>query len=80
MFRVNYLPPEQMPAHQRDFPHRPQLEELPIAPGAADSRGLGLLVAWYLVSMIGGIILLGYLTASPAPNTSTAAIGATLSR
>ena len=77
MFRVNYLPPEQMPAHQRDFPHRPQLEEFP---DAADSRGLGFLVAWYLVSMIGGIILLGYLTASPAPNTSTAAIGATLSR
>jgi hypothetical protein len=77
MFRVNYLPPEQMPAHQRDFPHRLQLEELP---DAADSRGLGFLVAWYLVAMIGGIILLGYLTASPAPNTNTAAIGATLSR
>ena len=77
MFRVNYLPPEQMPAHQRDFPHRPQLDELP---GPADSRGLGLLVAWYLVAMIGGIILLGYLTAPVASNTSTAAIGATLSR
>ena len=75
MFRVNYLPPEQMPAHQRDFPHRPQLEEFP---GAADSRSLGILVAWYLAAMIGGIILLGYLTA-PVPR-STSAIGATLSR
>ena len=77
MFRVNYLPPEQMPAHQRDFPHRPQLDELP---GAVESRGLGLLVACYLVAMIGGIILLGYLAVPVAPNTSTAAIGVTLSR
>ena len=75
MFPVNYLPPEQMPAHQRDFPRKPQLEE---TPGAAESRGLGLLVAGYLVAMIGGVILLGYLTA-PVPR-STAAIGATLSR
>ena len=74
MYRVNYLPPEQMPSHQRDFPRDGQ------AISTADgSRMLGLMVAWYLVAMLGGILLLGYLTTS-APNTSIATTAATLKK
>jgi hypothetical protein len=58
-----------MPPHQRDFPRREQLDELP---GADGSRALALMVAWYLVAMFAGILLLGRLTA-PRPNTNTAA-------
>ena len=77
MFRINYLRPEQMPPHQRDFPRREHFEELP---GAAGSRGLALMVAWYLVAMFAGILLLGYLTASERPSTTTAAAGAALTK
>jgi hypothetical protein len=70
MFRINYLRPEQMPSHQRDFPRRDQLPEVP---GAAGSRALALMVAWYLVAMFAGILLLGYLTVSERPSTATAA-------
>ena len=28
MFRINYLPPEQMPSHQRDFPRESQRVEI----------------------------------------------------
>jgi hypothetical protein len=77
MFRINYLRPEQMPPHQRDFPHREQLEELP---GAAGSPALALMVALYLVAMFAGILLLGYLTASESPRATSAAAGATLTK
>ncbi len=74
MFRVNYLRPEQMPPHQRDFPRRDQLPELP---GAAGSRALVLMVALYLVAMFAGVLVLRYLTASERPSTINAAAGAT---
>jgi hypothetical protein len=77
MFRINYLRPEQMPPHQRDFPRREQLEELP---GTAGSPALALMVAGYLVAMFAGILLLGYLTASELPSTTTAAVGAALAK
>jgi len=77
MFRINYMRPEQMPPHQRDFPRREQIEELP---GAAGSRGLAMMVAWYLVAMFAGILLLGYLTAPQRPSTATAAAGTALAR
>ena len=73
MYRINYLPPEQMPAHQRDFPREGQ------AISTADgSRMLGLMVAWYLVAMLGGILLL-FLT-TPAPKTSIATTAVTLKK
>jgi hypothetical protein len=77
MLRVNYLHPKQMPPHQRHFPRRPQLDELP---RASSLRGLALMVAWYLVAMFAGILLLGYLTAPLAPNTTTATRGVTLNK
>ena len=76
MFRINYLPTERMPLHQGDFARREQLEELP---GSDGSRALALMVAWYLVAMFAGILLLGHLTA-PRPNTSTAATSGALSK
>jgi hypothetical protein len=76
MLRINYMRPEQMPPHQRDFPRRERSE----LPGAAGSRGLAMMVAWYLVAMFAGILLLGYLTASEPPSTTTAAMGATLTK
>jgi hypothetical protein len=76
MLRINYMRPEQMPPHQRDFPRRQQSE----LSGAAGSRGLALMVAWYLVAMFAGILLLGYLTASERPRTTTAAAGSALAK
>ena len=77
MFRINYLRPEQMPPHQRDFPPRQQPEELP---GAAGSSALALMIAGYLVAMFAGILLLGYLTASEPPRTFSAATAAALTK
>jgi hypothetical protein len=77
MFRINYLRPEQMPPHQRDFPRREQLGELP---GAAGSRTLALMVAWYLVAMFAGILLLGHLIASEPRRTTSIAAGTALAR
>jgi hypothetical protein len=45
-----------MPPHQRAFPRREQSE----LPGVAGSRALAVMVAWYLVAMFAGILLLGY--------------------
>jgi hypothetical protein len=69
MLRVNYVRPEQMPSHQRDFPRR----EEPELPSAGGSGGLGPMVACYLIAMFAGILLLGYLTAPRLPNTSAIA-------
>jgi hypothetical protein len=69
MLRVNYVRPEQMPSHQRDFPRR----EEPELPSAVDSGGLGLMVACYLIAMFIGILLLGCLTAPRPPDTASAA-------
>jgi hypothetical protein len=76
MLRINLMRPEQMPPHQRDLSRRQQSE----LSGAAGSRGLALMVAWYLVAMLAGILLLGYLTASERPSTTTAATGIALAR
>jgi hypothetical protein len=67
----NYLRPEQMPPHQRDFPRRDQLPEVP---GAAGSRALAMMVALFLVAAFAGVLSLRYLA---APSTATAAVGAT---
>ena len=71
MLPVNYLPPEQMPSHQRDFPYRDDARE---ALGTSNSGGLLLLVLLYLLAMFVGILLLGALTPTSV-NTNTAAIG-----
>jgi hypothetical protein len=71
MYRINHLPPEQMPSHQRDFPHRDDARE---ALGTSNSGGLLLLVLLYLLAMFVGILLLGALTPTSL-NTNTAAIG-----
>jgi hypothetical protein len=78
MLRVNYRPSRaDAPTHQRDFPRREQLYEVP---GATGSRNLALMVAGYLVAMFGGIVLLGYLTAPTLPGTTTAAASSTLKK
>ena len=69
MLRVHYRDPESLPAHQRDFPPRQAPKQLPSAEG---SNGLALMVAWYLVALIVGIVLLGHLTATTMPNAATA--------
>ena len=69
MFRVNYVRPEQMPSHQRDFPRR----EEPELPAISGSAGLCLMVACYLIAMFAGVLLLGYLTASRPPDTAATA-------
>jgi hypothetical protein len=67
MLRVNYLPPEQMPTHQRDFPRNDQVVEMPRTDG---SHQLALLVIMYLLALLGGIVLLGQFTATPSPSMS----------
>jgi hypothetical protein len=67
MFPVNYLPPEQMPSHQRDFPRTNE-----IARRADGSQELGLLVILYLVAMLGGIVLLGLFTTTTGPSMTSA--------
>ena len=67
MFRVNYHPPEALPSHQRDFPARPSGE----IPGAEGSHQLAFMVAFYVVAVIAGIVLLGQLA---IPNTTTAEV------
>ena len=64
MFRINYLPPERMPSHQRDFPPGERPAE-PRALGA--SRQLWLMVTGYLLALLVGILLLGALTPTSPP-------------
>ena len=59
VYRINHLPPEQTPSHQRDFPRRDDARE---AKGASNSGELLLLVLLYLLAMFVGILLLGALT------------------
>jgi hypothetical protein len=77
MFRVNYLRPEQMPPHQRDFPRRDQLPEVS---GAAGSQALVLMVALFLVAMFAGVLVLRHLTASERPHATAAAVGTALTK
>jgi hypothetical protein len=74
MLHVNYLRPEQLSHHQRDFPRREQTE----LPDYSSSRGLALLVACYLIAMFSGILLLGHLTAPTLPSAAIAEASATL--
>jgi hypothetical protein len=76
MYRNNDLRPEQMPPHQRDFPPK-ERSELRSADG---SRALALMVAWYVVAMFAGILLLGLLTASESPRITSAAAGTMLTK
>jgi hypothetical protein len=69
MLRVNYMRPEDTPSHQWDFPRRDRTE----LPGSSGSHELGLMVAFYLIAMLAGILLLGYLTAPRPPNTAAVA-------
>ena len=76
MFRVNYLPPEQMPSHQRDFPREPQRVEMA---GREGSRLLGLFVACYLAAIFVVICLVGVF-ADGSPNLASASAEATTER
>ena len=75
MYRVNYLPPEQMPSHQRDFPREGQHIEMA---GLDGSRRLGLLVLCYLVAIFAGIGLVGIFADNAI--TATASVGAIVGR
>jgi hypothetical protein len=55
VFRINYLPPEHMPAYERDFPRKGHSEPVP---GNSGSGVLALLVVSYLLVVFGGILLL----------------------
>ena len=63
MLPVNYLPPEKLPSHQRDFPRAATGDPL----HRADTGALLLLVGFYLMAMFAGIGVLGYLTAPLFP-------------
>ena len=71
MFRVHYRPPESLPAHQRDFPPKEALREREASRHDDGSHQLALMVALYLVAMLGGSVLLGNL-----PPSTTAGVEA----
>jgi hypothetical protein len=75
VLRINYLPPEQMPSHQRDFPRTQRVE---IA-GLEGSRLLRLLVACYLAAIFVVIGLVGVFAYGGTVVTS-ASIAATTER
>jgi hypothetical protein len=52
MFPIHHRPPEHMPRHQRDFPERDRPHPAVTSDG---SRMLGLMVAAYIIAMLGGI-------------------------
>ena len=68
MFPINYRLPEQMPPHQRDFPPR---EEVASTEPLGESRIILLVVAGYVLAMLGAIVVLRVLT--PLPDYATAA-------
>lgn len=69
MFRVNYLRPERMPSHQRDYPRNERPEE----PRALGGSGqLALMVAGYLLALLVAILLLGILTPTSPPRSVVA--------
>jgi len=76
VLHVNYLPPEQMPSHQRDFPREQQRVEMA---GLEGSRLLGLLVACYLTAIFAAIGLIGVFV-DGSPNIASASVGATKER
>ena len=59
MLRVHHRPPELLPPHQRDFPPRETtVPELSDTLHVRDTRLLMLVVTGYVLSMLGGIIVL----------------------
>jgi hypothetical protein len=59
VLRVHYRPPESLPPHHRDFPAREAVpDHMPDHLHMRDTRFLWLMVAGYLLTMLGGIILL----------------------
>ena len=74
MFRVNYLPPEQMPSHQRDFPREGQRGEMT---GLEGSRLLGLLVACYLAAIFAAIGLVSVFAGGARTITSASSAATT---
>ena len=66
MFPVHHRPPEHMPTHERDFPRRDGQYERAATDG---SRVLGLMVAVYILAMLGGIGLLRIFMAPPSYST-----------
>ena len=74
MLRVNYRPPESLPLHQRDFPPRRSLREREASRRDDGSHQLALMVALYLAAMLGGLVLLGNLTAPTTASITTAEI------
>ena len=65
MLRVNSLP--RMPSQQLEFPGDERLGQIPM-PHIHDSRQLALLVIFYLLAMVCGIILFGQLTPVTSPS------------
>jgi hypothetical protein len=74
MFGINYRPPESLPLNQRDFPPRGAPRGRQANRRAYGSHELALMVALYLLAMVGGILLLTNLTASPTASITTAEI------
>jgi hypothetical protein len=66
MLPLHHRPPEQMPPHQRDGPPRQEPHESAARNG---TRALGLMVAIYILAMLGGIGLLRIFTA-PVPHST----------
>jgi hypothetical protein len=56
---VHHRPPETLPSHQRDFPSRGKAPDIL---HVRDTRTLLLMVAGYLMAMLGGIVLLAALS------------------
>lgn len=66
MLPVHYRPPETLPPHQRDFPTR---HKAPDILHVRDTRFLLLLVTGYVLTMLGGVVLLHAL--SPVTQATT---------
>jgi len=65
VLRVHHRPPETLPSHQRDFPGRGKAPDIL---HLGDTRTLLLMVAGYLMAMLGGIVLLAALCGSSWQN------------
>ena len=74
MLLINYLPPEQMPSHQRDFPRESRRVEIA---GPEGSRLLGLWVVCYLLAIFAAIGVVGSFANGATP---TASVGAMVER
>jgi hypothetical protein len=71
MWRINYRRPESLPPHQRDFPPRGLPDGREESRQADGSHQLVLMVALYVLAMVGGLVLLSNLT-TPTNDIATA--------